>query len=58
VVQLITNRYMVLTTGALPDVGTPILLQWGSPITTFARADLSVSPAGWISNYFITELSA
>ena len=36
----------LLTTGALPDVGTPILLQWGSPITTFARADLPVSPAG------------
>ena len=35
----------LLTTGALPDVGTPILLQWGSPITTFARADLPVSPA-------------
>lgn len=35
----------LLTTGALPDVGTPILLQWGSPITTFARADLSVLPA-------------
>ena len=36
----------LLTTGALPDVGTPILLQWGSPITTFARANLPVSPAG------------
>jgi len=36
----------LLTTGALPDVGTPILLQWGSPITTFARADLPVLPAG------------
>ncbi|WP_288402276.1 hypothetical protein [uncultured Acinetobacter sp.] len=36
----------LLTSGAIPDVGTPILLQWGSPITTFARADLSVSPAG------------
>lgn len=36
----------LLTTGALPDAGTPILLQWGSPITTFARANLSVSPAG------------
>ncbi|MDO3663421.1 hypothetical protein [Acinetobacter higginsii] len=35
----------LLTTGALPDVGTPILLQWGSPITTFARANLSVTPA-------------
>ena len=36
----------LLTTGSLPDVGTPILLQWGSPITTFARANLAVSPAG------------
>lgn len=36
----------LLTTGALPDVGTPILLQWGSPISTFARADLPVAPAG------------
>lgn len=35
----------LLTTGALPDVGTPILLQWGSPITTFARASLPVKPA-------------
>ena len=41
-----TTGTWLLTTGALPDVGTPILLQWGSPITTFARADLSVSPAG------------
>lgn len=35
----------LLTTGALPDVGTPILLQWGSPITTFARANSVVAPA-------------
>lgn len=35
----------LLTTGALPDVGTPILLLWGTPITTFARADLAVLPA-------------
>ncbi|ENW05752.1 hypothetical protein [Acinetobacter beijerinckii] len=35
----------LLTTGALPDVGTPILLLWGTPITTFARANLSVLPA-------------
>ncbi len=41
-----TTGTWLLTTGALPDVGTPILLQWGSPITTFARADLFVSPAG------------
>lgn len=36
----------LLTTGALPDVGTPILLQWGSPIETFPRANLPVLPAG------------
>ncbi|MEG2434205.1 MAG: hypothetical protein RSB25_21445, partial [Acinetobacter sp.] len=41
-----TTGTWLLTTGALPDVGTPILLQWGSPITTFARANLSVLPAG------------
>lgn len=35
----------LLTTGALPDVGTPILLLWGTPITTFARDDLAVLPA-------------
>ena len=35
----------LLTTGALPDVGTPILLQWGSPISTFTRSDLAVLPA-------------
>ncbi|WP_336936491.1 hypothetical protein [Acinetobacter beijerinckii] len=35
----------LLTTGALPDVGTPILLLWGTPISTFARANLSVLPA-------------
>lgn len=35
----------LLTTGALPDVGTPILLLWGTPISTFARADLEVLPA-------------
>lgn len=40
-----TTGTFLLTTGALPDVDTPILLQWATPITTFARADLSVSPA-------------
>ncbi|MCH7331469.1 hypothetical protein [Acinetobacter modestus] len=35
----------LLTTGALPDVGTPILLLWGTPIATFARANLPVLPA-------------
>lgn len=35
----------LLTTRALPDVGTPILLLWGTPITTFARDDLAVLPA-------------
>lgn len=40
-----TTGSVLLTTGELPDVGTPILMQWGTPITTFARADLSVLPA-------------
>lgn len=40
-----TTGSWLLTTGALPDVGTPILLLWGTPITTFARADLAVLPA-------------
>lgn len=35
----------LLTTGALPDVGTPILLLWGTPISTFTRANLPVLPA-------------
>ena len=40
-----TTGTWLLTTGALPDVGTPILLQWGTPIATFARANLPVLPA-------------
>lgn len=36
----------LLTTGALPDVDTPILLLWGTPITTFVRSGLAVAPAG------------
>lgn len=35
----------VLTCGALPDVDTPILIHWATPITTFSRADLAVKPA-------------
>lgn len=40
-----TTGSWLLTTGALPDVGTPILLLWGTPISTFARANLTVLPA-------------
>lgn len=40
-----TTGTWLLTTGALPDVGTPILLLWGTPIATFARANLPVLPA-------------
>jgi uncharacterized protein Veg len=40
-----TTGSWLLTAGALPDVGTPILLLWGSPITTFERANLAVLPA-------------
>lgn len=34
-----------LTAGALPDVASPILLLWGTPIVTFTRSDLPVNKA-------------
>ena len=37
----------LLTTGALPDVDTPILLLWGTPIVTFVRSNLSVNKAAF-----------
>lgn len=37
----------LLTTGALPDVDTPILLNWGTPIVTFVRSNLSVERAAF-----------
>lgn len=37
----------LLTTGALPDVNTPILLLWGTPIVTFVRSNLSVEEAAF-----------
>ena len=37
----------LLTTGALPDVDTPILLNWGTPIVTFVRSNLSVEKAAF-----------
>lgn len=37
----------LLTTGALPDVDTPILAHWGTPIATFVRAGLPVDKAGF-----------
>lgn len=40
-----TTGSVLLTTGALPDVDTPILYQWSTPITTFERAGLPVLPA-------------
>ncbi|AYO54208.1 hypothetical protein [Acinetobacter wuhouensis] len=33
------------TAGVLPDVGTPILLLWGTPIITFVRSGLPVNKA-------------
>ncbi|WP_026444314.1 hypothetical protein [Acinetobacter sp. UNC436CL71CviS28] len=36
-----------ITTGALPDVNTPILLLWGTPLATFIRSDLAVEPAAF-----------
>jgi len=40
----------LLTTGALPDVETPILLLWGTPIVTFVRSNLSVNKAAFEFN--------
>ena len=37
----------LLTTGALPDVDTPILAHWGTPIATFVRSGLPVDKAGF-----------
>lgn len=37
----------LLTTGALPDVDTPILLNWGTPIVTFIRSNLNVEKAAF-----------
>lgn len=37
----------LLTTGALPDVDTPILLNWGTPIVTFVRSNLTVEKAAF-----------
>lgn len=37
----------LLTTGALPDVDTPILLLWGTPIVTFVRSNLSIEKAAF-----------
>ena len=37
----------LLTTGALPDVDTPILLLWGTPIVTFIRSNLGVEKAAF-----------
>lgn len=34
-----------LTASALPDVGSPILLLWGTPIVTFVRSGLPVNKA-------------
>ncbi|BBL21109.1 hypothetical protein F939_02262 [Acinetobacter radioresistens DSM 6976 = NBRC 102413 = CIP 103788] len=36
-----------ITTGALPDVNTPILLLWGTPLATFIRSGLAVEPAAF-----------
>ncbi|MFV5592769.1 hypothetical protein [Acinetobacter junii] len=43
-INYVTGSWLV-TLGALPDVDTPILLLWGTSITTFERADLAVLPA-------------
>lgn len=37
----------LLTAGALPDVDSVILLNWGTPIVTFVRSNLSVEKAAF-----------
>jgi len=41
-----TGTWM-MTAGELPDVGSPILLLWGTPIVTFIRSGLAVDKAGF-----------
>lgn len=48
----------LLTTGALPDVNTPILLLWGTPIVTFVRAGLPVDKAGFDFNLGQTGIAS
>lgn len=36
---------VLLTTGALPDVGTAILFSWGNKLSLFTRADMPISKA-------------
>ncbi|MEG0405684.1 MAG: hypothetical protein RR563_05540, partial [Acinetobacter sp.] len=36
-----------ITAGELPDVGSPILLLWGTPIVTFVRSGLPVNKASF-----------
>lgn len=45
----------LLTTGALPDVDTPILLLWGTPIVTFIRSNLGVEKAAF--KFDLSQLS-
>jgi hypothetical protein len=37
----------LLTAGALPDVDSVILLNWGTPIVTFVRSNLSIDKAAF-----------
>lgn len=41
-----TTGTWLLTAGALPDIDTPILIQWGSNIATFERSDIAGSLVG------------
>lgn len=41
-----TGTWM-MTAGELPDVGSPILLLWGTPIVTFIRSGLAIDKAGF-----------
>ena len=42
-INYVTGSWL-LTTGALPDVGSVILVQWGTPIATFERSNTPIKP--------------
>lgn len=41
-----TTGSLMITLGALPDTGSSILFAWGSPTTSFNRANTPATPAG------------
>ncbi len=49
---------VVLTTGALPDVGTVIMYNWGTPIATYDRSAQAITPAETLINLSQSGIAA